>query len=287
MEYTINYVTKRLHRKLAEYIETQYPISEPSLQKKRTELLYKPGVISTEPYIESTPVYEQGDLYVDMDIPTVAQKFMTELANLKHSVGVFSRPYLHQQQAMEAFLHHHNDLIVSTGTGSGKTESFLHPVLNTLYEEACERPMHFKKRAVRALVLYPMNALVSDQMTRLRRLFGDNHVKQKFNDVANRNVQFGMYTSRTPYAGAHSASKDRYQLNDILNYYTRLEETMPDRVEEMVERGKWPAKDLQSFRNSKKNNRDRYRGLPSDAELFTRHGCRILLLIYLLQTTRC
>ncbi|OEC01302.1 hypothetical protein GY31_13485 [Lysinibacillus sphaericus] len=271
MEYTINYVTKRLHRKLAEYIETQYPISEPSLQKKRTELLYKPGVISTEPYIESTPVYEQGDLYVDMDIPTVAQKFMTELANLKHSVGVFSRPYLHQQQAMEAFLHHHNDLIVSTGTGSGKTESFLHPVLNTLYEEACERPMHFKKRAVRALVLYPMNALVSDQMTRLRRLFGDNHVKQKFNDVANRNVQFGMYTSRTPYAGAHSASKDRYQLNDILNYYTRLEETMPDRVEEMVERGKWPAKDLQSFRNSKKNNRDRYRGLPSDAELFTRH----------------
>lgn len=41
MEYTINYVTERLHRKLVEYIETQYPISEPSLQRKRTELLYK------------------------------------------------------------------------------------------------------------------------------------------------------------------------------------------------------------------------------------------------------
>jgi Lhr-like helicase len=271
MEYSIRYVTERLHRKLAEYIETQYPISEPSLQSKRTELLYKPGVLSTEPYIESTPVYEPGNLFENMDIPESAQKLMTELATLQPSVGVFPRPYLHQQEAMEAFLQHNNDLIVSTGTGSGKTESFLHPILNTLYNEASERPQHFKKRAVRALILYPMNALVSDQMTRLRRLFGNERVKQIFNDVANRNVQFGMYTSRTPYAGAHSATKDRYQLNDILNYYTKLEDTMPDKVMQMKERGKWPAKDLQSFKNSKKNIRDRYRGLLSDAELFSRH----------------
>lgn len=271
MEYTINYVTKRLHRKLAEYIETQYPISEPSLQRKRTELLYKPGVLSTEPFIEATPVYEPGDFYMNMDIPASAKKLMTELASLKPSVDVFPRPYLHQQQAMEAFLQHHNDLIVSTGTGSGKTESFLHPILNTLYEEASERSQYFKKRAVRALILYPMNALVSDQMTRLRRLFGDERLKRIFNVAADRNVQFGMYTSRTPYAGAQSATKDRYQLNDVLNYYTKLEESMPDKVEQMKERGKWPAKDLQAFKNSKKNNRDRYHGLPSDAELFTRH----------------
>ncbi|MEK3726610.1 DEAD/DEAH box helicase [Lysinibacillus sp. FSL W8-0953] len=271
MEYTINYVTKRLHKKLAEYIETQYPISEPSLQKKRTELLYQPGILSTEPYIEATPVYEPGDIYEKMDIPQNAKRLMTELAYLKPSVGVFPKPYLHQQKAMESFLQHHKDLIVSTGTGSGKTESFLHPILNTLYGEASERPTQFKKRAVRALILYPMNALVSDQMTRLRRLFGDNRVKQMFDEVAQRNVQFGMYTSRTPYAGKHSASKDRYQLNDILNYYTNLEKSMPDKVEEMKERGKWPSKDLEYFRHSKKNNRDRFHSLATDAELFTRH----------------
>lgn len=59
-----------------------------------------------------------------MDIPESAQKLMTKLATLQPSVGVFPRPYLHQQQAMEAFLKHNKDLIVSTGTGSGKTESF-------------------------------------------------------------------------------------------------------------------------------------------------------------------
>ncbi|MGE6755527.1 DEAD/DEAH box helicase [Rossellomorea sp. NPDC071047] len=271
MEYTISFVTERLHRKLAEYIETQYPISEPSLQRKRTELLYKSGVISTDPFIESTPVYQPGDLYMNMDIPATAKNLMTELASLNPSVGVFPRPYLHQQKAMESFITHNNDLIVSTGTGSGKTETFLHPVLNTLYKEASERKKGFKKRAVRALILYPMNALVSDQMTRLRRLFGDERVKKIFHNAADRSIQFGMYTSRTPYAGAHSASKDRYQLNDILDYYIKLEETMPDKVKLMRERGKWPAKDLKAFKNSKKNNRDRYHGQPSDAELFTRH----------------
>ena len=271
MEYTINYVANRLHRKLAEYIETQYPISELSLQKKRTELLYKEGVLSTEPYLEATPVYEPGDYYSEMNIPETAKKLMEELSKLSPSVGVFPRPYLHQQQAMEAFLQEDKDLIVSTGTGSGKTESFLHPVLNTLFQEATSKPIQFKKRAVRALILYPMNALVSDQMTRLRKLFGDERLKIMFQEQSGRNVQFGMYTSRTPYAGEQSASKDRYQLNDILNYYSKLEETQLDKVEQMKERGKWPAKDLQAFKNSKKTNRDRYRGKCDDAELFTRH----------------
>ncbi|MDN4607167.1 DEAD/DEAH box helicase [Sporosarcina highlanderae] len=271
MDYSINYVAERLHQKLAEYIETQYPISEKSFQIKRTELLNKPGVLSTEPYIEATPVYEVGSNYRNMDIPEVAQNLMVELANFVPSVGVFPKPYLHQEMAMQAFLQQNKDIIVSTGTGSGKTESFLHPVLNTLYQEAKKRPEQFKKRAVRALVLYPMNALVSDQMTRLRRLFGDDRVKKIFQDAGGRNTQFGMYTSRTPYAGAHSATKDRYQLDDILKYYSSLEKNKPAEVKQMKERGKWPAKDLTAFKNSKETKRDLYRGIKTDAELFTRH----------------
>lgn len=163
----------------------------------------------------------------------------------------------------------------------------MHPILNTLYEEASERPQHFKKRAVRALILYPMNALVSDQMTRLRRLFGDERVKEIFNDAASRNVQFGMYTSRTPYAGAHSATKDRYQLNDILNYYTKLEETMPAKVEQMKERGKWPAKDLQSFKNSKKIIGIVIVDFLQMQSYFHVTKCKIHHQIYLSQTIRC
>lgn len=270
MEYTINYVAERLHRKLAQYIETQYPISEPTIQKKRTELLYKTGTLCTDPYIESTPVYEPGEIYEQMNIPMNAKKIMTELAEMKPSVGVFPRPYLHQQQALESFLTDNNDLIISTGTGSGKTESFLHPILNTLYEEASNKNT-FNKRAVRALILYPMNALVSDQMTRLRRLFGDERVKEKFQLTGGRIAQFGMYTSRTPYPGEASAKKDKYQLDAILNYYINLEKSQPEQVKEMKARGKWPAKNLDAFKASKTKDKPKYQGLTTDAELFTRH----------------
>ena len=60
-------------------------------------------------------------------------------------------------------------------------------------------------RAVRALILYPMNALVSDQVGRLRKMVGDKQGsfldiwKSAVGDV--RRPQFGMYTGRTPYAG--------------------------------------------------------------------------------------
>ncbi|WP_342543133.1 DEAD/DEAH box helicase [Paenisporosarcina sp. FSL H8-0542] len=271
MEYTINEVTKRLHKKLSEYIETQYPISEISIQRKRTELLNSPGVISTKPFIEATPIYEIGNTYEEMNIPETAKKLMTNLASLNPSVGVFPRPYVHQQVALEEFLTNHSDLIVSTGTGSGKTESFLHPMLNMLYAEAKKSPKTFKQRAVRALVLYPMNALVNDQMTRLRRLFNNTEMTDLFHEAAGRNIQFGMYTSRTPYAGAHSDEKDKYHLNDILKYYIDLEISNPEEVEKMKVRGKWPAKDIAAFMASKKKGHGPHKGKLTDVELLTRH----------------
>jgi ATP-dependent helicase YprA (DUF1998 family) len=53
--------------------------------------------------------------------------------------------------------------LVTTGTGSGKTESFLIPLL-----DHCRR--HRGQRGVKALVLYPMNALANDQARRIAQL---------------------------------------------------------------------------------------------------------------------
>jgi len=65
------------------------------------------------------------------------------------------------------------NLMIMTGTGSGKTESFLLPILGKLAIEANTTPARFEEfSAVRAIVLYPMNALVNDQLGRLRLLFG-------------------------------------------------------------------------------------------------------------------
>src|ERR1019366_6826415 len=94
------------------------------------------------------------------------------------------------------------NLLVMTGTGSGKTESFLLPILGKLACEAQAKPSMFREHtAVRALILYPMNALVNDQLGRLRSLFADPRTVTLFKEWAGRPPRFARYTSRTPYAG--------------------------------------------------------------------------------------
>lgn len=274
VNYSIDEIADNMTRKLQEYLEAQYPITNPEIQSKRNKLLSQENLLSTKPFIESTPVYEPGNSYDNMNISDLNKEFMNYLSSLKDPhVGVYKKPYEHQEKALTHFLTNNKDIIVSTGTGSGKTESFLHPMLNKLYIEASEKSKGFKeRRAVRALILYPMNALVNDQMRRLRLLYGDVRVKNLFKEKGGRPVTFGMYTSRTPYAGEQSAKKDKTHLDPLLDYYMKIEEEDPKLATEMRERGRWIAKDLNKFKKSKiKKNKDTYKTSKDDAELFTRH----------------
>lgn len=96
-----------------------------------------------------------------------------------------------------------------TGTGSGKTESFLLPAIGKLMGEASSAPNSFRDhRAVRTMILYPMNALVNDQLGRIRTLLGDARLKDAFLEVCGRIPTFARYTSRTPYPGVRDSKKD-------------------------------------------------------------------------------
>lgn len=271
-QYSIHSVTNRLHTKLREYIEAQYHISEEELIHKRKVLLDSEGAISSDPFIESTPVYEPGSTYSDMNIPQHCQDAMNYLAALQPSVGVFKRPYKHQAAALQHFLTDKEDLIVATGTGSGKTESFLHPILCSLIDEGMERPSSFKKHGVRAMLLYPMNALVSDQVSRLRRLFGSEAVAAYFRENYGRHPLFGMYTSRTPYAGTRQSKKDAQHIKPILDYFLKLEKERPELAAQLKGLGRWPSKNLSAF-YGERNARWEKRLItsPEDRELLTRH----------------
>ena len=109
-------------------------------------------------------------------MPRQVGEFLTSLSKKdgENKGLLFNPPYTHQGKAIHETLANDKSLIVMTGTGSGKTESFLMPILGKLAIEASTNPSQFKDQAaIRALVLYPMNALVNDQLGRLRLLFGD------------------------------------------------------------------------------------------------------------------
>lgn len=276
-------VSERLHRALQEYLESAYHVQNESLIEERRLLLEEEGAISQEPYVEATPSYQTGQGYDELPTPDVVKNILTNLAALEPSVGIYPKPYAHQAEALLAFFTSDDDLIVATGTGSGKTETFLMPILGSLASEGNRNPSVASMPGFRALLMYPMNALVNDQLGRLRKMVGDPRSAKLLGMGRNRPVRFGAYTSRTPYPGLRKAVKDAAYIKPLFeNFY--LKYLKNDKVRsQFEERGKWPSKDMERFyakeleepASTPKGHKkyhwdDRLKTQPSDRELWTR-----------------
>lgn len=259
--YSARTVFAGLKKTFHQYLEAQYHIWDEDLIAERRRLLDSPGVTFQEPQIEATPFYPSGPSYSELRIPEPAQQILT-LASSRPNVGIYPNPYAHQAASLEAFLGRDEEIIVATGTGSGKTECFLMPIIGSLAVESVERPESWELPGFRALLLYPMNALVNDQLARLRRLLGDPKVADALKGGRSRRATFGMYTSRTPYPGMSTPSRDRERIGGLLErYYQGISAEVRRRLES---EGKWPAKDIPRYIESSFNTG------PDDSELYSR-----------------
>ena len=295
MTQTIQDTIEQLHGSLRDYIEATYHISTPALIEQRKELLDRAGVIYQVPYIESTPRYQSGENYAAIKGMSPAALEVYKI--LSTPAGglpalLYDPPYKHQSESIRLNLVDGKNLLIMTGTGSGKTESFLLPILGKLAYEAHSNSSVFRDQsAVRALILYPMNALVNDQLGRLRSLFSDPRIVARFKQWAQRPPRFARYTSRTPYAGIRTKEKDQRKLKAFDDFYVEIQrqaqgpasdEQLQAKtlLEQLKARGKWPAKpDLLAWfgdKNSEWQDRktkafQRAVMLPDDVELVTRH----------------
>ena len=296
---TIKETIENLHRSLCDYIEATYHISAPSLIEQRKTLLNRDGVIYRIPYLESTPKYQTGDTFASMPgLPDAAQLLFARLSAREGNLPrlIYDPPYSHQAESLRYNLINGKNLVIMTGTGSGKTESFLLPIVGKFAKEAQTHPVVFAKQpAMRALIMYPMNALVNDQLGRLRSLIGDPRLVEVFNEWCGRPPRFARYTSRTPYAGVRTANKDSTRLQSFNSFYvdvlrrTMSEDTVEKEQAETLlnslkARGKWPSKpDLikwfgekgSSWQNQKTGEFIRAVTLPDDSELLTRHEVQL------------
>ncbi len=183
------------------YLKTSFYFRDPELRRSfETEL--ERGRLVNGPFLESTPVYAREtttrDLLREMLTADVDPGFVTSLAPDRML-------YVHQERAIRRLVEGHN-VVVATGTGSGKTESYLLPILCALYLEslAGERPP-----GVRALILYPMNALANDQRRRLGEL-----AERLRNNGSRFSFTFGRYTGETPENERDSRRNARQHLDD-------------------------------------------------------------------------
>ena len=291
---TIGQTIEGIQHGLRDYIEATYHVGNASVVRLRRELLESDGVITQRPFLESTPHYQLGEGFERLPIPSPAKRLLKILStpNQDGRRMIYDPPYTHQSEAAVHALHKDapSNLVITTGTGSGKTESFLIPIIGKLAVEAVERPDSFSSPAVRALLLYPMNALVNDQLGRLRLMLGDARVREFFQSDGGRPARFARYTSRTLYPGVRSAAKDQRRLAPIKQFYVdlldRAADADPDTaaeaqrlISELKIRGKWPGKgDIRAWYGASGQRWTDHNGepnratlLPEDAELLTRH----------------
>ncbi len=213
------------------YVDTAYWLRDSTLMDERRSLLEKPGVLASECLIEPVLPYAATE-----ELRLVAQQAGLDSA-IAEAVGdaLFGsfvapgQPIRLRKHQAESVLHHFRggsddgrNVVVTSGTGSGKTESFLLPILLRIAHEASAwapqpaadfwwrqpggtpwsavRMAETRPAAVRAMVLYPTNALVEDQMTRLRR-----SVRRLGSSLPGRPLWFGRYTGVT--LGSSSVQK--------------------------------------------------------------------------------
>lgn len=165
------------------YLQTLLAVRDPKLDAALRQAISQTRLLDKGPYLEATPPYRPGATCRQLVAEGVLHPGFPALAS---DALPLDRPlYVHQEQAIRKLAAGRN-VVVATGTGSGKTESFLLPILDSLVSEAAAAGNGLGP-GIRALLLYPMNALANDQMKRMRALL-----------AAYPGITFGRYTGETP-----------------------------------------------------------------------------------------
>lgn len=291
----------RIRELYMSYLDTAFRIRDENVAAERGRLLRTPGSMCTEPLVEPLPRYEpyraefhellgmqdteedplrgfdhsERKAFVELVLAGLFPSEETGSANgiLTSRRGLYS-PYSHQIETLRRGTRAESPGIVTSGTGSGKTEAFLLPIFAALAKEAKTWPApkqgylasrwwhdqstgkpyekytaipssrrateSFPRRtpfephraeetreaAVRALILYPMNALVEDQLVRLRKALDSREARDVMDhEFAGNRLFFGRYTGKAPVTG-HADHPGLRQLLDIHKDDPALTETV-------------------------------------------------------------
>lgn len=246
------------------YVDTTYWLRYPELMSERRALLSKPGRLFTDLHLEPIAQYDAtqnlSEFCAANGLPVEAISQVGEALFRQFTPeGEPIRVRAHQAESLSSHfapgVAPARNPVITSGTGSGKTESFLLPVLSRIVAESIRdswssdespflwwehkkadwRPIRSRstrQSAMRAMILYPTNALVEDQIVRLRRAIGSLRKR------GSASIWFGRYTGATEGAISeeNGAVKDSWEKKDHEAYSSSLAE-MCATYDDMVDQG--------------------------------------------------
>ncbi len=159
------------------YIETSFPLRRENLSREFRRLVEEEHLLWQEPFISLARPYRPGGTFSDL----IAEGVLGP--EVRRDGWGFKCLFWHQAQAIRRLSSRSpgagpRNTVIATGTGSGKTEAFIIPIV--------DHCLRHPGPGVQAVIIYPMNALINDQLQRLRRV------------LAGTGVTFGRYTGDTP-----------------------------------------------------------------------------------------
>lgn len=174
-------LARQLKVALSDYVETTFPMTDPAFRGALRRMLDQPGALFHDPYLNVRLPFRVAE-----SVDTVFKAVHTDY-----------KPYVHQLKAWERLLGNDGrSTLVATGTGSGKTECFLYPILEYCYA-------HRGEPGIKALIIYPMNALAADQAKRIAEEI------YKSEDKLRGNVTAGIYVGGRQENPSKAMTKDQ------------------------------------------------------------------------------
>jgi ATP-dependent helicase YprA (DUF1998 family) len=249
-------ITEQLESYFFRYYETAFEVRDESIQRERRALMRSSSAVFQRPYVEVLPEFETtGRPVVDSVSLAGGPDGMASFVHSGLLPETVESLYSHQEDAMRHSLAGRH-VVVTSGTGSGKTEAFLLPILSRLIEESgrWSRPdgrqqgpawwrgskkyepqrVVVRPAAVRALVLYPMNALVEDQLVRLRKAFDSSAAREWLDrNRHGHHFYFGRYTGQTPVSGPISAGKEQELAKELSLADARYQKLLQNHAERL------------------------------------------------------
>ena len=142
------------------YIETFQVFKDERIRKYVEEQSERGNLLWKEPLIQIARRYKPGPSLESLVSEGFLEKDVLKIfrSNLDESDSNTIHPHLHQTEAIRISLKERKNLIVATGTGSGKSFCFTIPIVSE-----CLKLKQEAIKGIKAIIIYPMNALANSQ----------------------------------------------------------------------------------------------------------------------------
>ena len=202
------------------YLKTSFYFRDSELRESFQSALRESGELFRGPFPEKARNFKAGATAKEL----AEQCFPGKSAPLIPALLEEGVLYKHQDRSIRATQMDQKNIVVATGTASGKTESFLYPILFALYNQYLQGILN--EPGVRAMILYPMNALANDQRQRLGEIC--ERLQNKQSDFK---PTFGQYIGQTPEnkrdRSRHAAMREEERLPGELVFREEMRDNPP------------------------------------------------------------